>query len=144
MIFRNIGHLSNYDVTTRKNVSSLSPLCEPQMQQNLRFSQRWFWEGQFLEYSTVKFVKSQLTYRRNTSPPSSGSRNKPSKKSVWRSFATYPPKHQFTFNGYTALYPPEHQHFKYFPGSCLEGLRKSTKRLIQDSWCPDREEGRQY
>jgi hypothetical protein len=39
-----------------------------------------FEEYYVLGYNAVQFVESQLTFRRNISPPSSGSKHKPRKK----------------------------------------------------------------
>jgi hypothetical protein len=31
---------------------------------------------------------------------------------------------------------------RYYPGTCVEGLRKATKSGSQDSWCPGRHSNR--
>jgi hypothetical protein len=41
-------------------------------------------EYYLLGYNTMKSVESQATFRRNISPPSSRSKNKPSKKQAWK------------------------------------------------------------
>jgi hypothetical protein len=60
-----------------------------------------------LRYNAIQFVDSQLTFQRNTSLSSSGSKTKPSEKwawrqvpnRVWRSKRYVLPKRRLTFNG---------------------------------------------
>jgi hypothetical protein len=65
-------------------------------------------EYYLLGYNAVQSVESQPTFRRNISPPSSGSTNRPSMKLSWKNVASIallwrwrryvPPKSLMTFN----------------------------------------------
>jgi hypothetical protein len=80
---------------------------------NCMKTQRKNEEYYLLGYNAVQSVKCQPTFRRNISPPSSGSKNKLSKKAAWKQVASrarlilrpwrwrqyVPPKRRLTFNG---------------------------------------------
>jgi hypothetical protein len=58
----------------------------------------YIWE--YMEYNALSYVESQPAFRRNISPPSSGS-NKPSKIPTWK------PKRRFYFQRTARRYVPE-------------------------------------
>jgi hypothetical protein len=92
------------------------PLAAPNIfVKDLRFLQRWLWRV-LSPGIQRRVVRSQPMFRRNISPPSSGSnkpRNIPAWKQVeswlplWRWRRYIPPKCRLTFNGTTWYYIPE-------------------------------------
>jgi hypothetical protein len=68
---RNVGNIFHFDTTFREHFVA-------------------FEEYYLLGYNAVQSVESRPTFRRNLSSPSSGSKNKPIKKPVWKQVASRP------------------------------------------------------